>query len=96
MKTAPLNDFLGIHNSLIPREYLRSSDNILGKSEKFSGMMLVAFSCVCKLSHLILRPISLKLFKNSNRSNSLPIIQYAYAELNLKVEATTERFSILW
>ena len=32
----------------------------LGKSEKCSGMTLVALSRVNKLSHLLLRPVSLK------------------------------------
>ena len=57
----------------------------LGKSENFSGMNLVA-----------LYSISTERLQKVNRSIRLPIIRDAYAELNLKFDATKERFSGLW
>ena len=68
----------------------------LGKSEKCSDMTLVALSCVRKLSHFLLRPISFERFQKGNKSKILPIIRDAYAELNLKFDATRERFNELW
>ena len=68
----------------------------LGKSEKCSGMTVATLSCVRKLSHFLLFPISFERLKKINRSNSLPIIQDAYAELNLKFDATKERFYGFW
>ena len=57
----------------------------LVKSEKCSVMTLVSLSCVCKLSHFLLSPISLKCSNKFNRSNILPILLYTYAELNLNL-----------
>lgn len=67
----------------------------LGKSEKCSGMTLVALSRVHKLSHLMIHPISLERLQKVNRSNSLPIIQDAYARLHLKFNSTKECFAHL-
>ena len=46
----------------------------LGETEKCSGMTSVALSRVRKLSHSLLRPISIERFQKFNTSNSLPII----------------------
>ena len=68
----------------------------LGESEKCSGMTLVALYRVHKLSHFLLRPISLERLQKVNRSNRFPIIQDACSELNLKFDARKERFSGLY
>ena len=68
----------------------------LGKSEKCSGMTMVALSRVRKLIHLLIFPLLLEQLQTVNRSNILPIILYAYAEPNLKFDTTKERFSGLW
>ena len=65
----------------------------LGTIEKCSGMNLVYLSCVRKLIHVLLRPISLEQLQKVNRSNILPIIQYSYAELNLNIDSMKEVFS---
>ena len=56
-------------------------------------MKVVALSRVHKLSHLLLYPIPFEWIQKVYRSNILPIIPYAYAELNLKFDTTKELFS---
>ena len=48
-----------------------------------------------KLINFLLRPISLERLQKVNRSNSLSIIQNAYAELNLKFDSTKQIFWIV-
>ena len=56
-------------------------------------MTLVTMSSVRKLSHLLPHPIFIEQLKKVNKSNSLPIIRDAYAEFNLKFDATKERYA---
>ena len=60
----------------------------LGTIEKCSGMNLVYLSCVRKLIHVLLRPISLEIIQNFNWPKSFSIILDSYEELNFKFDAT--------
>ena len=68
----------------------------LGKSEKCSDMAFVALLRVLKLIHLLLFPILIERSKKVIKSNSLPIIRDAYAELDLNFDATRESLYELW
>ena len=72
----PHNAFLGVYDSQIPRDDLRSSNNIF--RVKCSGMKLVSLSRVCKLNHFLLPPLFIGQSKKIIMSNRLPIIWYAY------------------
>ena len=64
----------------------------LGKSEKCSDMAFVALLRVLKLIHLLIFPILIERLKKVIKSNSLPIIRDAYAELDLNLYAMKEHF----
>ena len=68
----------------------------LGKSEKCSGMTLVALSRVRRLNDLLLKPFSLERLKKTNNSNQLPIIQRALERLKEKAVLTKNKFEHLW
>ena len=51
-------------------------------------MTLATQYYVCKLINFLLPPIPFELFQKVNRSNILPIIRDAYAEISLKFDAT--------
>ena len=67
----------------------------LGKSEKCSGLTLVALSRVRQLSGLLLKPFYFQRLTKVNQSNALPMIRAALQALRQKFEATRQLLQTL-
>lgn len=68
----------------------------LGKSEKCSGMTLVALSRVRGLKDLLLKPFSMERLDKVNKANSLPLIKAALVKIHAKALRTKDAFARIW